>query len=46
MLDIRENFEQIIMKMLALEELAVFIGENPFATRDFFTEGSNIRENR
>ncbi len=46
MLDIRENFEQIIHeKMLALRELAVFIGENPFATqRDFSLRVQNIRE--
>jgi len=41
MLDIRENFEQIIHeKMLALRELAVFIGEESFfaTQKGFFTE--------
>jgi len=38
MLDIRENFEQIIHeKMLALRNSRFLIGENPFAPKGFFT---------
>ena len=46
LLEVREQFEEIIHeRSLALRELATFIGENPFAKQEEFTQRvQNIRE--